>query len=115
MSDDPATAPAPHPSAANPVRNWVLALSTLLGAAAVVIFAFVQVMGTAGCSSDQTCPRPGFGELGFTVLVYGAPAVAVAAIALSFVTARKPSGHWVPIGAWVLILLAFGVLALTFP
>jgi hypothetical protein len=39
----------------------------------------------------------------------------VAAIALSFVTARKPSGHWVPIGAWVLILLAFGVLALTFP
>lgn len=109
MSEKPTTT-----DPVNAVLNWVLALTTLLGAAAVVILAYVRVMATAGCG-DQDCPRPGFGEAGFTLIVYGAPAVAVATIALSFVTARKGNGILVPIGGWVLILLAFVLLLLSSP
>lgn len=99
---------------ANAVLNWALALTTPLGAAAVVVFAYVQVLGTAGCS-DRQCPRLGPGEIGYTIIVYGAPVVAVAAILLSFVTARRPRGIWVPVIAWALLVLAFVVLVVTFP
>ena len=99
----------------NAVLNWVLALTTLLGAAAVVIYAFVQVMATAGCAAHEACPRPGSGEAGFTVIVYGAPLVAAATVALSFFTARKRNGIWVPVGGWLLILLAFVAMLLTSP
>ena len=57
------------------ITNWVLALATVPGAIAVVVFLYMQIMGTAGCS-DQTCPRQGPGELGFTMIQYGAPIVA---------------------------------------
>jgi hypothetical protein len=98
----------------SPKLNWVLALCTLPAAAAVIGYAFLQVMGTAACS-DQTCPRLGPGEFGFTLIVYGAPVVAVLAVLLSFVTARKPRGVLVPAGAFLLLIVAAVVLFLTFP
>ena len=103
-----------RPRRANSVLNWALALTTILGAAAVEIFAYVQVLGTAGCS-DRACPRLGPGEIGYTVIVYGAPIVAVLAIVLSFATARHPKGILVPVIAWALLLAAFLVLVVSFP
>ena len=98
----------------SPKLNWVLALLTLPAAAAVVGYAFLQVMGTAACS-DKSCPKLGPGELGFSLIVYGAPVVAILAVLLSFFTARKPRGIVVPVVALVLLVVAAVVLFLTFP
>ena len=95
------------------IVNWALALATLPGAVAVVAFLYMQVLGTAGCN-DQPCPRQGPGELGFTLIQYGAPAVAVAAVVLSFFTARRRGGILVPLVAWALLIAAFLVLAFSF-
>ena len=95
------------------VVNWVLALATLPGAVVVVVFLYMQVLGTAGCN-DQPCPRQGPGEVGFTLIQYGAPAVAVVAVVLSFFTARRRGGILVPLVAWVLLIAAFLVLAFSF-
>ena len=95
------------------IVNWVLALATLPGAVAVVVFLYMQVLGTAGCN-DQPCPRQGPGELGFTFIQYGVPAVAVAAVVLSFFTARRRGGILVPLVAWALLIAAFLVLAFSF-
>ena len=98
----------------SPKLNWVLALLTLPAAAAVVGYALLQVMGTAGCS-DGSCSRLGPGELGFSLIVYGAPVVAILAVLLSFFTARKPRGIVVPVIAFILLIVAAVVLFLTFP
>jgi hypothetical protein len=95
------------------IANWILALATVPGAVAVVLFLYMQILGSAGCS-DQTCPRRGPGELGFTLIQYGAPAVAVVAVALSFFTARRRSGILVPVVAWLLLIAAFVVLVFSF-
>jgi hypothetical protein len=95
------------------IVNWVLALATIPGAVAVVVFLYMQVLGTAGCN-DQPCPRQGPGELGFTLIQYGAPVVAVVAVALSFFTARSRGGIVVPVVAWLLLIAAFAVLAFSF-
>jgi hypothetical protein len=92
---------------------WILALATVPGAIAVVVFAYMQVLGTAGCN-HQPCPRQGPGELGFTVIQYGAPAVAVVAVVLSFFTARRRGGILVPVVAWLLLIAAFVVLVFSF-
>ena len=96
------------------VINWVLALATLAGAAAVVLFAYVKVLGTAACS-DQTCPRLGPGEFGFTVITYGAPVLAVLTVVLSFFTARRARGVVLPLITWLLLLIAAAALVVTFP
>lgn len=95
------------------ITNWVLALLTVPGAIAVVVFAYVQVLGTAGCN-DRPCPRQGPGELGFAVIEYGAPIVAVVTIVLSFFTARRRRGIVVPLVAWLLLIAAAVVLAVSF-
>ncbi|HET7668516.1 MAG TPA: hypothetical protein VFK56_21125 [Mycobacterium sp.] len=95
------------------VTNWVLALATLPGAIAVVVFLYMQVLGTAGCN-DQPCPRQGPGELGFAVIQYGAPAVAVITVVVSFFTARRRGGIIVPVVAWALLVAAFVVVAFSF-
>jgi hypothetical protein len=95
------------------VTNWVLALATIPGAIAVVAFLYMQIMGTAGCN-HQPCPRQGPGETGFALIQYGAPAVAVIAVVLSFFTARRRGGIIVPVVAWALLIAAAVVLALSF-
>ncbi len=95
------------------IINWVLALAKIPGAIAVVTYLYMQVLGTAGCN-DQPCPRQGPGELGFTVIQYGAPLVAVVAVVLSFFTARHRRGIVVPVVAWLLLIAAVVVLAFSF-
>jgi hypothetical protein len=95
------------------IVNWVLALATLPGAVAAVVFLYMQILGSAGCSA-QTCPRQGPGELGVTLIQYGVPIVAVAAVALSFFTARRRGGILVPVVAWLVIVAAFVVLVFSF-
>jgi cytochrome bd-type quinol oxidase subunit 2 len=95
------------------IVNWVLALLTVPGAIAVVAYAYLQVLGTAACS-DQPCPRQGPGELGFGVIEYGAPVVAVVTVALSFFTARRRRGIVVPVVAWLLLIAGAVVLAVSF-
>ncbi|HTI75315.1 MAG TPA: hypothetical protein VL634_09985 [Mycobacterium sp.] len=95
------------------ITNWVLALATIPGAIAVVAFLYMQIMGTAGCT-HQPCPRTGPGELGFVLIQYGAPAVAVIAVVLSFFTARRRRGIVVPAVAWLLLIAAVAVLAFSF-
>jgi hypothetical protein len=95
------------------IVNWGLALATIPGAVAVVVFLYVQILGTAGCN-HLPCPRQGPGELGFTLIQYGAPCVAVVAVALSFFTARRRRGIVVPAVAWLLLIAAAVVLAFSF-
>jgi hypothetical protein len=95
------------------VVNWVLAIATLPGAVAVVVFLYMQILGSAGCS-DQTCPRQGPNELGFTLIQYGVPIVAVAAVVLSFFTARRRGGIIVPLVAWLVLIAAVVVLVFSF-
>ena len=95
------------------IINWILALATIPGAIAVVTFLYMQIMGTAGCT-HQPCPRAGPGELGFVLIQYGAPAVAVIAVVLSFFTARRRRGIVVPAVAWLLLIAAVAVLAFSF-
>ena len=95
------------------VMNWIPALATIPGAIAVVVFLYMQILGTAGCT-DQLCPRQGPGELGFTLIQYGGPAVAVVTVALSFFTARRRGGILVPVVAWLLLIAAFVVLVFSF-
>lgn len=91
--------------------NWVLAVGTAVGAAALVILAYGKTMGAAACTTDA-CEVPSEGL--FTVLLYGPPVVAVAAIVTSFFTARKPKGIVVPAVAWLLLAVALLLLFTSF-
>jgi hypothetical protein len=95
------------------VVNWVLALLTIPGAGAVVLYSYVQVLGTAACTGGG-CGHMGPSESVFGLIMYGTPFVAVAAIALSFFTARRARGFVVPAIAWTLLVVAFVILAVTF-
>jgi hypothetical protein len=95
------------------VVNWGLALSTIVGALLVEAYAFMQVMGTAGCS-DRICPHDGPGDLVFGLITYGAPVVVLAAVVVSIFTARRRRGWVVAVIAWALLIIAFLVLAVTF-
>ena len=55
--------------------NWLLALSTILGAVGVQLFAMGAVMSTSACSAPD-CPKPSGFVYG--LLTYGAPVVVVA-------------------------------------
>jgi hypothetical protein len=101
------------PSRAGVWVNWALALLAVPGSAAVVIFQYVQILGTAACS-DRSCAHLGPGPVGFVLVQYGAPAVAVAAVAVSFFTARQRWGILVPVCAWGLLAIAVAVLIVTF-
>jgi len=111
------TAPHEHDTATRSkpttVLNWALALGTVLGAIAVEIYAYVRVLGMAACS-DEACPNLGPGEVGYSIIVYGAPVVAVIAIALSVVTANRRRGILVPLAAWAILVVFAIVLTVTF-
>jgi hypothetical protein len=93
--------------------NWVLALLTIPGAAAVVIYSYLQVLSTAACTGEP-CAQQGPGEFLFGLIMYGTPVIAVVTVALSFLTARRPHGIVVPAVAWALLVIAAVVLATTF-
>lgn len=92
--------------------NWTLALLTAPAALAVVGYAYLQVLGTAGCSTS--CTRVGPSENLFGVIEYGTPVVAVVAVLLSFGTARHRFGFVVPAVAFAIIAAAALVLFTTF-
>ena len=91
--------------------NWILALSTVLGAAAVELFAIGAVMGTAACSTPN-CPKPSGFVYG--LLTYAAPVIAVATIVVTIFTAGHRRGYLVPLVAWALIIIDVGLLTVTF-
>ena len=93
--------------------NWVLALLTVPAAAVVLLFGLGAVMSTAGCS-DKRCPNLGPGGIGFGVLFYGAPIIALAAIVASIFTAKRRWGIVVPLCGLALLIADLIVLAVTF-
>lgn len=107
------TAEAPRSHRGRAFWNWVLAFLTIPGALAVVAFAYVSVLGTAGCT-DGRCGGVGPSETVFGLILYGTPVVAVVAVALSFFTARRRLGFLVPAVAWALLVAAAVILVVTF-
>lgn len=95
-----------HPTARK-TFNWVFAAATVPAAIAIVALTYVTIMGTAGCTTPD-CPT--LSETTFTLLQFGVPIVAVLAVVASFFTARRRHGVWVPIIAWVLLVIAAAVL-----
>jgi len=93
--------------------NWIFAILSAPAALAVVVYSYLQVLSTAGCSGG-TCTEFGPDETVFGLIEYGTPAVAVVAVGLSFVTARHRYGFVVPMIAWAVIVAAAVVLFTTF-
>ncbi len=92
--------------------NWALALLTVVGAGAVMVFALGAVMSTAACS-DKQCPNLGPNGISFDVLFYGAPVVAALTIIISFFTAQRRWGFVVPVVALALLVADISILAFT--
>lgn len=92
--------------------NWALALLTVVGAGAAMAVALGAVMSTAACS-DKACPNLGPRGISFDTLYYGAPAVAIVTIVLSFFTARRRWGFVVPVVALALLIADMAILAIT--
>ena len=92
--------------------TWVLALLTIPAAAVVLVFALGAVMSTAACN-DKQCPNLGPHGIGFGVLFYGAPVVAVVAIVITFFTARRRWGFAIPLIALALLGADIAIVATT--
>lgn len=92
--------------------NWVLALLTIPAAAVVLVFAFGAVLSTAACSGKQ-CNDIGPAWLSPDVVFYGTPVVALAAIVITFFTARRRWGTAVPLIALALLAAELAVVATT--
>jgi hypothetical protein len=92
--------------------NWILALLTIPAAAAVLLFAIGAMFSTDVCS-DKQCPNLGLRGVSFDVLFWGAPAVALVAIAAAFVTARRRWGIVVPLCALALLGADIAILSAT--
>jgi hypothetical protein len=93
-----------------PWINWGSALSTVPGAALVMLFALGAVMSTDACSSGSHCPH---GGIDFGVAFYGAPVVAFVVIMVSFFTAKRPRGIVVPLIGWALLIIDVALMAAT--
>lgn len=93
-----------------PWVNWGLALSTVPGAAIVMLFALGAVMSTDSCG-ERSCPNLGRGGFDFGVAFYGAPVVAFVVIVLSFFTAKRHGGVAVPLCGWALLIADVAVMA----
>lgn len=93
--------------------NWTAAILALVASLAVVVFAYVSVLGSAACT-DGTCGGTGPGETTFGLILYGPPIVGVLAVAASFFTAKRRAGFVVPVVAWVVVLAAAAILIVTF-
>ena len=95
-----------------PWVNWGLALTTVPAAAIVMLFALGAVMSTDACV-DNSCPGLGRGGIDFGVAFYGAPAVALVVIFLSFFTAKRKGGVVVPMCGWALLVADVAIMAAT--
>jgi hypothetical protein len=93
-----------------PWVNWGLALTMVPAAAIVMLFALGAVMSTDGCS-DRSCPDLGRGGINFGVAFYGAPAVALVVIVISFFTAKRRGGIVVPLCGWALLVADVALMA----
>jgi hypothetical protein len=93
--------------------NWLLALLTVPGAGAVMVFAFVELMGTDRCASAP-CRNQGPGGFFFDLLLWAPPVVALVTIAVSFYTATRARGILVPLCGLALLLADVAVLAFSF-
>ena len=93
-----------------PWINWGLALATVPAAAIVMLFALGAVMSTDGCT-DSGCRNLGRGGIDFGVAFYGAPAVAVVVIVISFFTAKRRGGIAVPLLGWALLVTDVALMA----
>jgi hypothetical protein len=91
------------------ITNWTLALLTIVGAAVAEVVAYGLVLGTAACTAGN-CPNLGLANAVYGPVVYGAPVVAVVAIALSFFTASRRRGWIVPAVAWALLIVGLALL-----
>ena len=92
--------------------NWALAILTVIAAGVAMAVALGAVMSTAACS-DKACPNLGPRGISFDVLYYGAPAVAIVTVVLSFFTARHRRGFIVPVVALALLIADVAILAIT--
>jgi hypothetical protein len=95
-----------------PWVNWGLALTTVPAAAIVMLFALGAVMSTDACS-DHNCPGLSSGGIDFGLAFYGAPAVALVVIFVSFFTAKRKGGLVVPLCGWALLVADVAVMAAT--
>jgi hypothetical protein len=95
-----------------PWVNWGLALSTVPGAAIVMLFALGAVMSTDGCSG-RSCPNLGRGGIDFGVAFYGAPVVAFVVIVISIFTAKRRGGIVIPLVGWALLIIDVALMAVT--
>jgi hypothetical protein len=98
---------------ARTTTNWVLAALAVHGAIAVVGYAYARVLGTAACTGGA-CGGLGPSELGFSLILYGTPIVAVVGVVVSFLTAKHRWGIVVPAISWAVIALALITLVVTF-
>ncbi len=110
-TSDAGTATARRPRRA--ALHWTLVLLTLPGALAVVAFAYLQVLGSAGCTA-ATCSGLGPNETVFGLILYGTPAIPIIAIVASLLGARRRRGLLIPMAAWVLLVVAAVTLVVTF-
>jgi hypothetical protein len=117
IADRPVQVNAP-PAGADRTRrirlwvNWALALLTVVGAGIVMVVALGAVMSTAACS-DKACPNIGPAGIGFNALFYGAPALAVLTLVVSFFTAKRRWGFVIPVSALALLIADIAILAVT--
>lgn len=88
--------------------NWCLALGTVPAAAIVMLFALGAAMSADGCGDASCSGRTG---IDFGVAFYGAPAVAVVVIAISFGTAGRRGGVGVPLLGWALLIADVALMA----
>ena len=95
-----------------PWVNWGLALTTVPAAAIVMLFALGALMSTDVCG-DHSCTGLGRGGIDFGVAFYGAPAVALVVILVSFFTAKRRGGVAVPLCGWALLVADVAVMAAT--
>lgn len=93
--------------------NWALALLTVPAALVVVVLAVGAAVSVAACSGAQ-CPNLGPHGLLYGVLLYGAPAVSVLTIVVSFFTAKLRLGLLVPLCALALLLADIAGMAVLF-
>jgi hypothetical protein len=115
VGPDERPAPPADPDRSKRLRvwaNWALALLTVLGAGAVMVYFFAAVMSTAACGQKQ-CPHVGPNWISPDVLLYGPPVVAALTVIASFFTAQRRWGIVVPVVALALLGADIGILAAT--